>query len=115
MTNAPTPPEAKPAIGLRVYDAIPELGRLRNEVLFGQVWPHADLARRDRSLVTCAVLATLGRDDELAAHVKLAIDNGVTKDELRGMAVHLAFYAGWPAGLALGKAALPFLEAETAA
>ena len=99
-------------IGFRVYDAIPELGRLRDEVLFGQVWPHPDLSQRDRSLVTCTVLAVLGRDHELGGHIKRAIDNGVTLNELRGIAVQLAFYAGWPAGLALGKAALPFLEAE---
>lgn len=98
-------------IGLRVYDAVPELGRLRNEVLFGQVWPNPDLAQRDRSLVTCSVLAALGRDEKLAYHVKRAVDNGVTTDELRGMAVQIAFYAGWPAGIALGKAALPYLEA----
>jgi 4-carboxymuconolactone decarboxylase len=42
--------------------------------------------------------------------VKRAVSNGVSQDELRGMAVQLAFYAGWPAGIAVGKAALPFLE-----
>ncbi len=110
MTEPKSEPDASRPIGLRVYDAIPELGRLRNEVLFGQVWPNPDLAQRDRSLVTCTALAVLGRDEELAIHVKRAVDNGVTADELRGMAVHLAFYAGWPAGIALGKAALPFIE-----
>lgn len=98
------------AKGLRVYAAIPELGRLRDDVLMGDVWQQPELAPRDRSLVTCAALAVLGRDEELAVHVSRAVANGVTADELRGMAVQLAFYAGWPVGIALGKAALPFIE-----
>lgn len=99
-----------PPSGQQVYDAIPHFGRLRNEVLFGDVWEQAELGKRDRSLVTCAVLATLGRDAELTHHVARAIDNGVTPDELRGMAVHLAFYSGWPAGIAMGRAAYPYLQ-----
>jgi 4-carboxymuconolactone decarboxylase len=42
--------------------------------------------------------------------VRRAINNGVTPDELRGLAVQVAFYAGWPAGLSVGKAALPILQ-----
>ncbi|MGE4244152.1 carboxymuconolactone decarboxylase family protein [Ramlibacter sp.] len=98
------------AVGKRVYAAIPQLGKLREEVLFGNVWKQPELSARDRSLVTCSVLAASGRDEELAVHVQRALDNGVTPDELRGMAVQLAFYAGWPAAIAFGKAALPILE-----
>jgi 4-carboxymuconolactone decarboxylase len=101
-------------LGFRVYEAIPQLGRLRDEVLFGDVWKQGEMGLRDRSLVTCVALAVLGRDDELAIHVKRAVENGVTPNELRGMAVQLAFYAGWPAGMAVGKAALPFLQDEAA-
>lgn len=104
--------DAVPQQGLRIYKAVPQLARLRDEVLFGDVWKQPELSQRDRSVVTCAVLAALGRTEELAVHVQRAVDNGVTKDELRGMAVQLAFYAGWPAGIAIGKAALPILEAE---
>jgi 4-carboxymuconolactone decarboxylase len=96
---------------LRVYKAVPQLGRLRDAVLFGDVWKQPEMSGRDRCLVTCAVLAALGRTDELAVHVRRAVDSGVTCDELRGMAVQVAFYAGWPAGIAVGKAALPLLEA----
>lgn len=97
---------------MRVYDAIPHLKRIREEVLLADVWQQAELGQRERSMITCALLAALGRDDELASHVDKAIGNGVTHDELRGMAVHLCFYAGWPAGLALGKAALPHFEEQ---
>jgi 4-carboxymuconolactone decarboxylase len=109
--TVPAPATAAIAEGMRVYKAVPQLGRLRDEVLFGDVWKQPELSQRDRSIVTCAILATLGRSDELHAHVRRAVDNGVTKDELRGMAVQLAFYAGWPAGIALGRAALAILEA----
>lgn len=101
---------AAPADLAEVYKAIPQLGRLREEVLFGDVWKQPELSVRDRSLVTCAILAALGRDDELELNIRRAVTNGVTKDDLRGLAVQAAFYAGWPAGLAVGKAALPVLQ-----
>jgi 4-carboxymuconolactone decarboxylase len=111
--QAPAPQATQSAAeGMRVYKAIPHLGRIRDEVLFGDVWKAPELGARDRSLVTCAVLAALGRTDELAVHVLRAAENGVTADEIRGMAVHIAFYAGWPAGIAVGRAALPLLEAD---
>ena len=115
MANEKAPGNAvdpKMALGLRVYAAIPQLGRLRDEVLFGDVWKQPEMSQRDRSLVTCVALAVLGRDDELAVHVKRAVENGITPNELRGMAVQVAFYAGWPAGIAVGKAALPLIEGE---
>ena len=68
---------------------------------------------RDRSLVTCSVLAALGKLDELKVHMARAVENGVTLDELRGLIMQVTFYAGWPAGLTAGKAALPLLEGET--
>lgn len=113
-TDTKPAPEVDPkmAVGLRVYAAVPQLGKLRDEVLMGDVWKQPEMSPRDRSIVTCAALAVMGRDEELAVHVKRAFDNGVSADELRGMAVHLSFYAGWPTGIALGKAALPILEAE---
>jgi 4-carboxymuconolactone decarboxylase len=96
----------------RVYQSIPRLQKLRAEVLFGDVWKQPELSPRDRSLVTCAILAALGRQEELGHHVKRAVENGVTLDELRGLSVHTAFYAGWPAGLSVGKAALPLLDPD---
>ena len=74
-----------------VYEFIPKLGQLRDDVLFGDVWEHPDLSKRDRSLVTCAVLTALYRTDELRGHLKRALDNGVTEKELKGMITHLAF------------------------
>ena len=100
----------KEVVGGGVYEMIPQFGRLRNDVLFGDVWKQPEMSPRDRSIVTCSVLATLGKRDELESHMKRAVDNGVTLDELRGLVVQIAFYAGWPAGLGAGKALLPLLE-----
>src|SRR5262249_13657755 len=87
---------------------IPKLGQLRDEVLFGDVWEHPDLSKRDRSLVTVAVLAALYRTDEMRGHMRRALDNGVTETELRGLITHVAFYAGWPCAVNAGLAASDF-------
>ena len=49
-----------------VYEFIPKLGQLRDDVLFGDVWEHPDLSKRDRSLITVAMLAALYRTDDYA-------------------------------------------------
>ncbi len=95
-----------------IYQAVPQFGRIRDDVLYGDVWNQPELSKRDRSLVTCAVLAALGKNAELESHMKLAIENGVTADELRGLVVQVAFYAGWPCGVNAAKAGLALFEAE---
>jgi 4-carboxymuconolactone decarboxylase len=82
-----------------VGDVAPKLAELTDEVLFGDVWARPGLSPRDRSLVTVAALTALGRTDQLRSHLSLALENGVTRDELAELATHLAFYAGWPAGM----------------
>lgn len=96
----------------RVYAAVPQLARLREQVLLGDVWKQPELAYRDRILVTCSVLAALGKLDELKVWSARAVENGITLDELRGLVVQVTFYAGWPAGLCAGKAALELFEGE---
>jgi 4-carboxymuconolactone decarboxylase len=83
---------------------------MRDEALFGDVWQQPELGLRDRSLVTCAVLAATGKTDELVSHMKRAIDNGVTVDELRGLIVQVAFYAGWPSAFSAANANLDLFE-----
>jgi 4-carboxymuconolactone decarboxylase len=77
-------------------DAAPDLVRLTDEVLFGDVWANPGLSQRDRSLVTVAALVSLYRTDQLGSHLQRALANGLTKDELVQAITHLAFYAGWP-------------------
>lgn len=63
-------------------------------------WTDQRLARRDRSLVTLGILAALGRMDEFELHVRGAVRNGVTGDELEAMVLHIGAYAGVPAAVA---------------
>ena len=95
-----------------VYAAVPQLGRLREEVLFGDVWQQPEMGVRDRSIVTCSVLAALGRTEELKVHLRRAIDNGVTVDELRGLIVQVAMYAGWPSAVGAATAGLSIFEED---
>ena len=96
----------------RVYQHVPQFARLREQVLLGDVWKQPELAYRDRVLVTCGILAAGGKLDELKVWMRRAVEGGISLDELRGLIVHVTFYAGWPAGLCAGKAALELFEAE---
>jgi 4-carboxymuconolactone decarboxylase len=64
---------------------------------WGSVWTRPELDRRTRSCITVAMLAALGHHDELAMHVRGALRNGVTKEELREVLLQVAVYAGVPA------------------
>jgi 4-carboxymuconolactone decarboxylase len=77
-------------------DIAPALAKYTGEVLFGEVWKRPGLSPRDRSLITVACLVALYRTNELPFHLKFALQNGLTKDELIEAITHLAFYSGWP-------------------
>jgi 4-carboxymuconolactone decarboxylase len=66
-------------------------------VVWGEVWARPELDRRTRSCVTLAVLVALGRDGELAIHVRAALRNGLTASEISEVLLHTAIYAGVPA------------------
>src|SRR3954467_9562828 len=87
--------EMKPTRG-PFADVAPRLDELTQQVLFGQVWERPGLSKRDRSLITVATLVAGYRTNELPYHLKFALQNGVTKDELTELITHLAFYSGWP-------------------
>ena len=94
-------------------DIAPSLGDYTDRVLFGDVWKRPGLSPRDRSLVTVASLVSLYRTNELPFHLKRALQNGVTKDELIEAITHLAFYAGWPtASSAIAIARKAFAEVD---
>jgi 4-carboxymuconolactone decarboxylase len=65
-------------------------------VLFGDVWENSALSPRDRSLMTITSLILLYRINEMPFHLKKAVENGLTREEIIGANTHLAFYAGWP-------------------
>ncbi|MEO6087342.1 MAG: 4-carboxymuconolactone decarboxylase [Umezawaea sp.] len=64
---------------------------------WGEVWTRPGLDRKIRSCITLAMLATLHHDDELAMHVKAALRNGLTRDEIGEVLLQVAVYAGVPA------------------
>lgn len=74
----------------------PQFAALNDDVLFGEVWDREDqLSAHDRSMITCSALLAMGAP-QLEAHLNIAKQNGVTKDEIVELITHLAFYAGWP-------------------
>jgi len=73
------------------------LQELVTEFCFGAVWSRDGLSRRDRSLLNIALLAAAGRAHALHHHVKAAITNGATREEIRETLVHVIPYAGFPA------------------
>lgn len=87
----------EPAAASPLFGGIaPALAGYTENVLFGEVWERPGLSKRDRSLITVATLVALYRTNELPNHLKRALDNGVTRDELIEVITHLAFYSGWP-------------------
>jgi 4-carboxymuconolactone decarboxylase len=92
-------------------DVAPALDEITQDVLFGEVWERPGLSKRDRSLITVATLVALYRTNELPFHLRRALENGVTRDELVELITHLAFYAGWPpASTAVGIARQIFAD-----
>lgn len=81
-------------------DFAPGLVHYTDRVLFDEVWEREGLSKRDRSLVTVAALTALGKTDQLTFHLEFARQNGVTEEELKEAILQLAFYTGWPNGMA---------------
>lgn len=79
-----------------MQEVAPHLAELSADVLFGDVWERPGLSKRDRSLITVATLTALYRTDQLRGHIRRALDNGVTRDEIGEIITHMAFYGGWP-------------------
>jgi 4-carboxymuconolactone decarboxylase len=79
-----------------MQEVSPKLAELTADVLFGDVWERKELSKRDRSMITVAMLTALYRTDQLRGHIRRALDNGVTQQEVSEVITHAAFYAGWP-------------------
>ncbi len=79
------------------------------ESCFGGLWARPGLALRDRSLVTVAQLAALGKTDELRAHLVGALNQGLSREELVEVLMQTAAYAGIPAAVQALNAAAPVL------
>ncbi|KKC33916.1 4-carboxymuconolactone decarboxylase [Devosia psychrophila] len=67
------------------------------EGAWGTVWSRPGLTRRERSMLTIALLAALGHDEEVAMHVRATVNTGCTPDDIKEALLHVAVYAGVPA------------------
>jgi len=93
----------------------PKLADFVEQPLYSDVWADASLAPRDRSLITIACLIALNHANELPAHLRRGIENGLTQAELSEVITHLAFYAGFPAAItASAYANATFADDQTA-
>lgn len=72
---------------------------------WGAVWTRPGLPRKTRSMLNLAMLAALGRSTELKLHLKGAVNNGVTKDEMAELFLQVGVYCGAPAALEAFRAA----------
>ena len=85
------------------------------EYAWGTIWTRDQIDRRSRSMITLAVLTALGREHEIAMHVRAAIGNGLTREEIGEVLLHTAVYAGLPASnraFAIAQQALDELDPQ---
>jgi 4-carboxymuconolactone decarboxylase len=88
-----------------------EFQDLLTRYAWGEIWTRPGLDRRTRSCITVAMLVALNRNDELALHMRAALTNGVTVDELKEILLQTAIYCGVPAAnTAFGVAAKVLAE-----
>jgi 4-carboxymuconolactone decarboxylase len=72
---------------------------LVTEYCWGAIWGREELPRRTRSMLNLAMISILNRPNELRAHIKGALTNGVTRTEIREVFMQAAIYAGVPCGV----------------
>lgn len=88
--------------------------QITTEWCWGYTWTRPGLERRSRSMINLAMLTALGKPAELKLHVKGALQNGLTVEEIKEILLHATVYCGIPAGLEAFKAAHEVLKAEGA-
>jgi 4-carboxymuconolactone decarboxylase len=81
---------------------------------WGEIWSRPGLDRKTRSCITLAALVALGREHELPLHVRAALRNGLTVDEIKEVLLHTAVYAGFPAANSAFAIAQRVLDEEGA-
>jgi 4-carboxymuconolactone decarboxylase len=87
---------------------------ITTEWCWGYAWTRPGLDHKTRSMLNLAMLTALGKPMELKLHVKGALANGLTVDEIKEILLHATVYCGIPAGLDAFKAAHETLKAEGA-
>ncbi len=90
----------------KLFGAMPKPGAFHEgfldvtvENLFGDIWNRPGLELRERSMITLSALTVLGREPEMKAHIRGALNIGIPQKSLEEMMIHLAHYGGWPVGV----------------
>lgn len=94
------------------FDA--DFQRFITEGAWGSVWSREGISRRERSMITVALLAALGHDEELAMHARASVNTGASAEDLKEALLHVAVYAGVPAANRAFKIVKQALEPEAA-
>ena len=93
-------------------DFMQDFQELLTSYCWGAVWGREGLSRRERSLLNLGMLASMGKIEELKLHVRGAINNGLTVDDIKEALLQVAIYAGIPASLSAFKAAQAVLKED---
>ena len=96
----------------RTSDFTADFQDLITRYAWGEIWARPGLDRRTRSAITLTALVALGRFDELAMHVRAALRNGLTRDEIKEVLLQSAIYCGVPAANSAFAVAQRVLEEE---
>jgi 4-carboxymuconolactone decarboxylase len=80
-----------------------------SEYCWGLCWTDETLSRRERSILNLGMIAALGKMEEFQLHVRGALRNGLTEDEIRAVLMHIAVYCGIPVGVDCFRAAKPIM------
>jgi alkylhydroperoxidase/carboxymuconolactone decarboxylase family protein YurZ len=89
-------------------DALPitkEVMALASDIAWGEIWSRPGLSRNMRSVASLSVVVALGRMDQVRFHVNVALNNGLTPEEIVEVLLHVGFYAGLPANAAAQEVA----------
>ena len=98
----------------RTTDLTRDFQTLVTEFAWGTIWTRPGLDLRSRSMITLTALIARGRDEELALHIRAALRNGLSQDEIKEVLLQTAVYCGVPdANAAFRIAARVFEETET--
>jgi 4-carboxymuconolactone decarboxylase len=99
----------------KVDDFNRPLQEMVTQFAWGEVWSRPGLARRERSLINLAMISALNRPHELKGHVRGALNNGVTREEITEVLLQVGVYCGMPAAIDSFRAAGEVLAALDAA
>lgn len=85
-----------------------------NRACWGETWSRDDIEPRIRSMLTLAILATLGKSTELVSHTRGAFNNGCSVEEIQAVFFHVAVYAGVPAAFDAFRSTQEVVKQRTA-